>query len=140
MSKCIKCGADCDDALGVCTVCGAAVGKNAGASESMPTQERLMAIFSYLGLLFLIPLVADKGSMYVRYHVNQGLVLFICEVLTAALSAVLWYLPGIGWILSLSIGLPLYLVTVAFMVVGIIHSVNGDERGLPLIGRLQLIK
>lgn len=147
MSKCIKCGADVDDALEVCTVCGAPLSSTDGtaaekqaSSAVASTQERLMAIFAYLGLLFLIPLFADNGSRFVRYHVNQGCVLFLCEVLIAILSTVLWILPGIGRILSLAIALPLYLVTVVFMVVGILHAVGGETTGLPIIGKLQIIK
>lgn len=147
MSKCIKCGADIDDALEVCTVCGAPLNSNGGTpaeTSAQPavasTQESLMAVFSYLGLLFLIPLFADNGSRYVRYHVNQGCVLFLCEVLIAILSTVLWILPVVGHILSLTIALPLYLVTVGFMVVGILHAVGSETVGLPIIGKLQMIK
>lgn len=146
MSKCFKCSADVDDALEVCPVCGALLDSNNGAvpaaqpAVDASTQERLMAIFAYLGLLFLIPLFADNSSRFVRYHVNQGCVLFLCEVLIAILSTVLWILPGIGWILSLAIALPLYLVTVAFMVVGIVHAAGGESKMLPIIGTIQLIK
>ncbi len=143
MSKCMKCGADCDDALKACPRCGAAIGANDARSNvggaGVAVEERLMAIFSYLGLLFLVPLFAGADSRYVRYHVNQGLTLFLCEVVIAIFSTILWVIPPIGWILSLAICLPLYLATVVFMVIGIVHAVGGETTGLPIIGKVKIL-
>lgn len=140
MYKCLKCGAECGDGCATCPSCGAELPLGAQSGEEASVQERLMAVFSYLGVLFLVPLFVCGNSGYVRYHVNQGLTLFLTEVIIAILSTVLWVIPPVGWIVSLAVCLPLYLVTVAFMVVGIVHAVGGETVGLPLTGRLQLLK
>ena len=40
-----------------------------------------LAWLSYLGFLFLVPLLVYKDSPYDKFHVNQGIVLFITEVI-----------------------------------------------------------
>ena len=44
-------------------------------------KNRILALFSYLSWLVLIPLIAAKDSKFAKFHVNQGLVLAIAEVL-----------------------------------------------------------
>lgn len=143
MSKCNKCGVGCDDALKICPHCGASLDDGGVQSNvdgaGATVEERLMAIFSYLGLLFLVPLFVGANSKYVRYHANQGLTLFICEVVIAIFSTILWVISHTGRIFSLAICLPLYLVTVVFMVVGIVHAVGGETTGLPIIGKIKIL-
>lgn len=43
--------------------------------------NKVFGILAYIGILFLVPLFAAKDSQYARFHTNQGLVLFIAEVI-----------------------------------------------------------
>lgn len=84
-----------------------------------------MAIVAYI--LFFIPLLTDaKNDPFVKYHIKQGLVLFISWVAVSVLS---WIPPimFISWILHLAL-------TVLF-VIGILHAINGEEKPLPFIGQ-----
>ena len=46
-----------------------------------------MGVLSYLGILVFVPLIAgNKQSPYVRFHTNQGLVLFIASVIVELLD------------------------------------------------------
>jgi uncharacterized membrane protein len=60
---------------------------------------KVMAAFSYLGILCFVPLLLCRDDEFVQFHARQGLVLWMWGVLAIfALS-----LPGIGkWFFSFS--------------------------------------
>ena len=95
-----------------------------------------MAVLAYIGILFLIPLLAAPNSRFARFHANQGLVLFLAEVVLGAAGGVLGLIPFVGWIISGAIGI----VCLAFMIIGIVNAANGKAKELPLIGSFKLIK
>jgi uncharacterized membrane protein len=91
-------------------------------------QPNLIAIFSYFGLLFLIPLLTNKNDDFVQFHAKQGLVLFAFEALTAIFAGV----PIFGWV-----GAPLlYIFWFILSIVGIINVVKEKQEKLPVIGYL----
>jgi uncharacterized membrane protein len=57
-----------------------------------------MSLFSYMGILCLVPLIFNKDDRYVAFHARQGLVLWALGVL----SIFSLYLPGVGPYLSSS--------------------------------------
>lgn len=86
-----------------------------------------LAILAYIGILVIIPLVANKdNNPFVKYHTKQGLVLLIAGVITAVFSVV----PIIGWIGGPLISLGLFIL----MIMGIINAAGGKTQELPLIG------
>jgi uncharacterized membrane protein len=104
-----------------------------------------MAILSYI--LFFVPLIAGahKTSPFVRFHANQGTVLFIAALiysvaLAIILSVLLFIIP---WpllsVYSLVSNL-LHLVPLALMIIGVINAANGTLKQLPVIGGLSIIK
>lgn len=85
-----------------------------------------MAIVAYL--IFFVPLLTEaKDDPFVKYHVKQGLVLFLAWIALSIFAMV----PVIGWVLGpiLSLGL------LVLMVIGILNAVNGESKELPLIGQ-----
>lgn len=97
---------------------------------SMPVgddKKDLTAILSYIGILVLVPLLAKKDDEFVKFHVKQGLVLFIAEVATLIIS----WIPIIGWIL----GFIAWIVWVILSIIGIMNVVNGRKASLPLVGQ-----
>lgn len=89
-------------------------------------QPNLIAVLSYLGLLFLIPLLVNKDDAFVQFHAKQGLVLFICEAATAIFA----FIPIIGWF-----GAPLlYIFWIVLSVIGIVNVAGGQRKELPLVG------
>lgn len=94
--------------------------------------NKLMSIFSYVGILFLVPLLAAKNSKFARFHANQGLVLFICIVAVNLLR----YIPYAGGILG-AVG---SLIAFALSVFGIVNAVSGKAKELPVIGKIKLLK
>lgn len=97
------------------------------AEEKQKQKNTGMAIVAYI--IFFVPLLTEaKKDPFVKFHVKQGLVLFIAAV---ALWFVAQYLPIIGSLLS-----PLINIAVlVFVIIGIINAVNGQEKKLPLIGQ-----
>ena len=88
-------------------------------------RARVMAAFSYLGILCFVPLLLDRDDEFVQFHARQGLVLWMWGVLAIfALS-----LPGIGkWFFSFS-GLSI----MAFSALGLVAAALRRAWKLPLI-------
>lgn len=93
-----------------------------------PAQNTGMAILSYLGILVIIPLLVAKDDPYVKFHIKQGLVLLIAEIVISFFSMV----PIIGWIFG---GL-LWLGLIVLIIMGIVNAAGGKQTELPLIGKM----
>ena len=93
-------------------------------------KNKAMGLLAYI--LFFIPLLAAKDSPFARYHANQGLVLFLCGLI----SSVLWIIPILGWIIA-----PLLSIVITVLaVIGIINALNGKAKELPIIGKFNILK
>lgn len=83
-----------------------------------------MAVVAYL--LFFVPLLTDaKNDPFVKYHVKQGLVLFILGSLVWVAS-VMPLLMMLAWVFHIGM--------VVFAIIGIMNAIAGKEEPLPLIG------
>jgi uncharacterized membrane protein len=104
--------------------------------------NKIMAVLAYI--LFFIPLLtgAHNTSAFVKFHTNQGTVLFIAAVVYgiaySTLTFVLAFIPLIGWLLIVILGL-LSFVFLALCIAGILNALNGRMRKLPLIGGIEII-
>ena len=87
-------------------------------------ENRLMAALSYLGFLFLVPLLSGyKKDKFVNFHLRQGIVLFIVDVIA---SFIMW-IPVIGWLLGLFL--------LVLSIYGFIQALTGKKWPLPYIGQ-----
>ena len=129
MAYCKNCGAELKEEDKFCAQCGEKVNEEASAETSVTSNNidmtKLYAVLAYLGLLFIIPLIMCKDSEFVRFHTNQGIILFIASVICAAV-------PIVGWIASIGV--------VVLMVVGLINVSNNEMKELPLIGKFRILK
>ncbi len=141
MAFCTNCGQELPVDAKACPNCGTTV-EAKQATPAAPKQEtkvndftaqfdpkdiadnKVMAILAYLSWLVLIPLLVSpaKDSPFVRFHVNQGLILFIA-------SFIIGLIPCIG-----------QLVCVILAVLGIVNAANGEAKELPIIGKFRLLK
>ncbi|MBR5516039.1 MAG: hypothetical protein IKU52_07545 [Clostridia bacterium] len=119
-------------------------------------KNKIFALFAYLGILFLIPMFACKGSKFARFHTNQGIVLCILDVICALAIGILEVLPvilliflkGVFW--KILFGLITAVIGVVgavagigltiLMVLGIISAVTGKAKKLPIIGNIRILK
>lgn len=82
----------------------------------------------------------EKDNPDVRFHTNQGLILFLLEVIICVVSAVLGWIPIVGFIVRVVCSL-LGLVCIILSIVGIINASQNQRRPLPLVGTwITLIK
>ena len=89
-------------------------------------------IFAFLGIFlgivgFVIVLLAKKDNKYAVFYAKQGLVLFIAYMIVGILGII----PFIGWFVIWPLG---YLILFILWVMGIIYSLSGEEKDIPLIG------
>lgn len=105
---------------------------------------KVMGILAYIGILVLIPIFAEKNNRFVRYHANQGLVLFGAEVIyTIVIRILLKVFFTISWRLGLllsSIFNLLWLVFLAYAILGIVNVCLGKAKELPLIGNIKILQ
>ena len=93
---------------------------------------RFFSILSYIGPLFLVPLLMQKGDPFARHHANQGLTLFLFNALLTLVETFVPFgglIQGVGGLFALFC-----------MVKGVISVVNGRLDKLPLLGDIRLIK
>jgi uncharacterized membrane protein len=114
-----------------------------------------MAIIAYLGILFIIPLLTGdyKKSHFLKFHTNQGIVLFLTAVALWIVWSIIWAIAIRGiyrgiyysyswgaWGFMGTLSWILWLAIAALCVIGIINAASGKMKPLPLIGRFTIIK
>lgn len=85
-----------------------------------------MGVLSYLGILVIIPYLMAKDNPFVKFHIKQGVVLVVIEIVLWALSGMFW---GLVFIIRIA-----QLVIFALSIVGIVNVVQHKEKELPLVG------
>ncbi len=129
MANCRNCGAEIKEEDKFCANCGARTDGEAPAETTSTSIDidmtKLYAALAYIGLLFLFPLLLCKDSEFVRFHTNQGIVLFIAGVICAIV-------PIIGWIA--------YIGVITLLVFGLINVSNNEMKELPIIGKIKILK
>ncbi len=91
----------------------------------------LFSVLAYLSLLWLVGLLADKENPVVKFHVNQGIILFIAEIILGVVTSILALIPVVRlfvWVLNL--------IPLALAIIGILNAVNKKQQPLPVIGTL----
>ncbi len=118
------------------------------ATEEQIKDGKSIAWLSYLGIFFLIPLLAHKDNPFSKYHARQGMVLFFAYVAMGILWGILGAIAGMiysgyggygaggGICVSLAILLPalacVFLGVLA--IIGIIQSASGKFWKMPIFG------
>jgi uncharacterized membrane protein len=106
-------------------------------------KNKIFGILAYLGILCLVPILAAKDSPFAKYHANQGLVLFLFEIIIwivlFVVSIIVAMLPSFLGFLSVVFGL-LYLVPLVLLILGVINAAAGKCVPLPVIGGFKLLK
>ena len=88
-----------------------------------------MGILSYFGPLVLIPVFLGRDDELLRFHANQGLILFLAF---AVLFALLYLIPFAGPVLFCLGSLAILLLDV----LGIFSVCGGSLKPLPLLAKL----
>ncbi len=161
MAFCNKCGKEIPVGANNCPNCGAPAGNTqqnaqnaqdfvnnimntADTTSQFDPQDindnKGMSVLAYIGILFLIPLLACPNSRFARYHTNQGLVLFLLEVAIGVVTGIFGIIPIAGLIIGGLISAVGGIFTLVLMILGIINAAQGQAKELPLIGKITLLK
>lgn len=81
----------------------------------------IVAYLTWIGLLIAV-LAGDKEGA--KFHVNQALVILLFSLLSI--------IPCIGWIWGIFM--------IVCWVMGLIAAINQEEKEVPLIGKIRLLK
>lgn len=96
-------------------------------------KNKPFALLSYLGILFIIPMIVAKESPYAKYHANQGLILFLAWLIVSIGISILHSIPFVG-IATVALWPLLYVAWLIFVVIGILNAAKGEKKPLPFIG------
>lgn len=141
---CPQCGAPIEEGAVQCRYCRAPLEQENRVQLSQEysqkertdsSNDKIYGILAYLGLLVLVPIFAAPKSAYVRFHANQGLVLIIAELIITFSARILGSLWGFSLIFLLA-----RLVCFAFAVIGLVAAARGEQKELPFIGQIHLLK
>ena len=133
MAFCSKCGTQIGEGEKFCPSCGNPVD---GPVVTSGSNDTLMGVLAYLGILALIPYFSKGQSSFVRFHALQGMNLLILEVIAGVAIGILSYVPVLGSIVSWVVSLG----SLAFTIIGIVNVANKEMKELPIIGGVQIIK
>ena len=163
MAFCKNCGAQLDENEKFCHSCGSAVAAEnsvQGAVDSVKEKfqdfnntpdttadydqsdiqaNRGIAWLSYLGPLFLVPLLSRKTSKFCRFHVNQGVILCIIYVACSVLASIFGSLGKFGTILKFPLAI-VQIVVGVFAIIGVVNAAKGRVKELPIVGGIKIIK
>lgn len=101
----------------------------AGSGGEEVEKGKGIAWLSYLGILWLIPLLTMKENPFCKFHVKQGIILTIWFVAISIVGAI----PFIGWFVIWPLG---YIFGLVMMILGIINAATGKFWKMPLLGEL----
>ncbi len=90
----------------------------------------VMGILCYLGPLVIVPYLVAKDNAFVKFHIKQGVVLAVIELIIYVLgmSMLFWNFWGLLSLLNLA--------CLVLSIIGIINVVQKKEVALPVIGGL----
>lgn len=105
------------------------------------TKKMIMGILSYIWILFLIPLFAEKEDKAIRAHAKNGIVIFVASFLLGLIvnliGLVFGWIPVVGAIIGAILSViswVLWVAGVAAMAYGIYLSVTGkDASNFPVV-------
>lgn len=81
----------------------------------------MVAYVTWIGLLVAF-LIGDREGA--KFHLNQALVIWLFGLLS--------FIPCVGWLIGI--------VAFVLAVMGFISAFNGEEKALPIIGGIKLLK
>ena len=135
MAFCSKCGAQLNEGDKACGNCGEPV-VGVHSTTTLSSNDTWMSILAYLGLLSLIPYLVKDQTPFVRAHAVRGINLLLLEIIAGVAVGVFSWVPVLNNILSTLAGLASFVLSL----IGIINVANKEDKDLPFIGSIRMIK
>ena len=139
------------------------VEEQAKVEEKAPVKDnnKVYKILSYIGILWLVGIfVKERNDKSVRFHVGQGIILSIAEVIVAVVVSLVNTLvianifkttinvfgmpvttvSGLGVTIMGILDIATWVFSILFMVLGIVNASKGKDEELPYIGKFSFYK
>ena len=71
-----------------------------------------------------------------KFHLNQALVIALGNIAVSIAGVILAFIPVLGWMITYAANI--FLLVMAIM--GLISAINEEEKELPLIGQIKILK
>ena len=90
--------------------------------------KKVTGIVGYIGFIgwIIAYLAGDKEGA--KFHLNQALVLNIAAIISVALT----WIPLVGLVLNVAM--------LVFWILGIVAAIKEEEKEIPIIGQIKLLK
>ncbi|MCB9595858.1 MAG: hypothetical protein H6719_24265 [Sandaracinaceae bacterium] len=103
--------------------------------------NKIMAVLSYFGIFLIIPYLKAKDSPFVKFHLNQGIILLVVgfagSIGLGVVGAVLGMVLGdIGSMIGSLLSAVWSLATFVLFVLGVLNALGGRAKQLPAVGGL----
>lgn len=141
---CPKCGKEIQEDVQFCPSCGAELktpetpsdfynpDKTALFDEKDIVRTKYLAALCYLGISFIIiALLIEPDSKFLRYHINQSIMLYIMGIVSILVAIV----PILGWIAAVIISI----ASLVFLIMGACRALGGRAEDLPIIGKYTVV-
>jgi len=93
--------------------------------------RKVMAILAYIGPLVIVSYILAAKDPFVKFHVKQGLVLFVTWVAIWIITTIVIFFAPIAMLIQLAIAV--------LSILGIINVINNKEAELPIVGKFSHI-
>ncbi len=101
--------------------------------------KKVTGIVSYITWIGLIIAFCAGDKEGAKFHLNQSLVLWIAELVLVVIANVAGFIPIAGLIIQLLVGI-CQIVWIVFCIMGLVSAIKEEEKPLPLIGGIQILK
>lgn len=71
-----------------------------------------------------------------KFHLNQALVIWLGYLCVGVASVILAFIPVLGWLTTYAA----YIFLLVMFILGLISAINEEEKELPLIGQIKILK
>lgn len=110
----------------------------AKTQDQIELDSKIFAALSYLSILFVVPWIIKKDDTFVVFHVRQGMILFLAEIV---IWFVLWLLESLlttifsfGAFTIMSVLYKLaWLLFAGVSIVGVYFAAKGKFKKLPIL-------
>ena len=92
-----------------------------------------MLVLSYLGILALIPWLAEKDDPEVQWHAKNGLVFTAFMIICFFVATVVAVIPFLGWLIVILAYMLLPLAWLIFAIMGIVKATQGQRLVVPVL-------
>jgi len=110
-------------------------------------KNKVMALLSYISILWLVPLLAAKDSPFAKFHCNQGILLTIVAfgvgIVLGIGSTILSFIPVIRVVagcVSCVLFPALMAAVLVLAIMGIMNALNGKMKPLPMFPVVNWVK